>query len=206
MEAYYTAGIAPWIESYLPNSQAFTTNPLAIGRGSQPGNTSLQLPRSLKISLGWRNRSSGNSINHLCDTFHSQGFTSADQRGPSDWPPISPPWQSRQAPIQICPYCDRCHILLQGCWAPDQKRAQEVADALAHIYGRSPLKWPILLQVNPRHEFRGKMTQLLWKHGDNVHHGHVDVYWDQGTLEHFNQTLPWMARPHSRLASGLKTL
>ena len=69
------------------------------------------------------------------------------------------------------------------------KTAVEVAEALLHIYKRSPLKWPKLLQVDPGKEFMGAVSQLLAKHGVSVRRGRVDVHRDQGVVERFNRTL-----------------
>ena len=69
------------------------------------------------------------------------------------------------------------------------KTAVEVAEALLHIYKRSPLKWPKLLQVDAGKEFMGAVSQLLAKHGVSVRRGRVDVHRDQGVVERFNRTL-----------------
>ena len=69
------------------------------------------------------------------------------------------------------------------------KEAKEVADALGRIYRRGPLKWPKLLQVDPRREFMGAVSQLLAKHKVEVRRGRVDVHRDQGIVERFNRTL-----------------
>ena len=63
------------------------------------------------------------------------------------------------------------------------KEAKEVADSLERIYRRSPLKWPKLLQVDPKREFRGTVSQLLAKHNVSVRCGHMDVHRDQGIVE-----------------------
>ena len=59
------------------------------------------------------------------------------------------------------------------------KTAAEVADALSRIYKRSPLRWPKLLQVDPRREFMGAVSQLLAKHGVEIRRGRVDIHRDQ---------------------------
>ena len=41
------------------------------------------------------------------------------------------------------------------------KTAAEVADGLARIYKRSPLRWPKLLQIDSGREFMGSVSQLL---------------------------------------------
>ena len=48
------------------------------------------------------------------------------------------------------------------------KEGREVAAALERIYSRSPLSWPILLQVDPGREFMGAVNQLLSKHNVEV--------------------------------------
>ena len=69
------------------------------------------------------------------------------------------------------------------------KTVAEVADGLARIYKRSPLRWPKLLQVDIGREFMGAVSQLLSKHGVEVRHGRVDIHRDQGIVEHWNRTL-----------------
>ena len=53
------------------------------------------------------------------------------------------------------------------------KTAAEVADGLAWIYKRSPLRWPKLLQVDPGREFMGSVSQLLEKLSVQVRRGQV---------------------------------
>ena len=69
------------------------------------------------------------------------------------------------------------------------KTAAEVADGLARIYKRSPLRWPKLRQVDPGREFMGSVSQLLAKHSVQVRRGRVDIHRDQGIVERFNRTL-----------------
>ena len=69
------------------------------------------------------------------------------------------------------------------------KTAAEVADGLARIYKRSPLRWPKLLQVDPGREFMGSVSQLLAKHSVQLRRGRVDIHRDQGIVELFNRTL-----------------
>ena len=69
------------------------------------------------------------------------------------------------------------------------KTAAEVADGLARIYKRSPLRWPKLLQVDPGREFMGSVSQLLAKHCVQVRRGRVDIHRDQGVVERFNRML-----------------
>ena len=61
--------------------------------------------------------------------------------------------------------------------------AAEVADGLARIYKRSPLRWPKLLQVDPGRKFMGAVSQLLAKHSVQVRRGRVDIHRDRGALE-----------------------
>ena len=65
----------------------------------------------------------------------------------------------------------------------------EVADGLARIYERSPLRWPKLLQVDPGRDSMGSVSQLLVKHSVQVRRGRVDIHRDQGILERFKRTL-----------------
>ena len=58
------------------------------------------------------------------------------------------------------------------------KTAADVADGLARLNKRSPLRWPKLLQVDPGREFIGPVSQLLAKHSVQVLRGRVDI---QGT-------------------------
>ena len=69
------------------------------------------------------------------------------------------------------------------------KTAAEVADGLARIYKRSPLRWPKILQVDPGREFMGSVSQLLAKHSVQVRRGRVDIHRDQGIVERYNRTL-----------------
>ena len=69
------------------------------------------------------------------------------------------------------------------------KTAAEVADGLARINKRSPLRWAKLLQVDPGREFMVSVSQLLAKHTVQVRRGRVDILRDQGIVERFNQTL-----------------
>ena len=69
------------------------------------------------------------------------------------------------------------------------KTAAEVADGLARIYKRSPLRWPKFLQVDPGREFMGSVSQLLAKHSVQARRGRVEIQRDQGIVERFNRTL-----------------
>ena len=90
------------------------------------------------------------------------------------------------------------------------KTAAEVADGLARIYKRSPLRWPKLLQVDPGREFMGAVSLLLAKHGVEVRRGRVDIHWDQGVVERWNRTLAEWLFGHQyaqemRLPSGQRS-
>ena len=90
------------------------------------------------------------------------------------------------------------------------KTAAEVADGLARIYKRSPLRWPKLLQVDPGREFIGAVSQLLAKHGVEVRCGRVDIHRDQGVVERWNSTLAERLFGHQyaqemRLPSGQRS-
>ena len=69
------------------------------------------------------------------------------------------------------------------------KTTTEVADGLARIYKRSPLRWPKLPQVDPGREFMGSVSQLLAYHSVQIRRGRVDIHRDQGMVEHLNRTL-----------------
>ena len=90
------------------------------------------------------------------------------------------------------------------------KTAAEVADGLARIYKRSPLRRPKLLQVDPGREFMGAVSQLLAKHGVEVRRGRVDIHRDQGVVECWNRTLAERLFGHQyaqemRLPSGQRS-
>ncbi|MEW8318349.1 MAG: DDE-type integrase/transposase/recombinase [Candidatus Thiodiazotropha sp.] len=90
------------------------------------------------------------------------------------------------------------------------KTAAEVADGLARIYKRSPLKWPKLLQVDPGREVMGSVSQLLAKHFVQVRRGRVDIHRDQGIVERWNRTLAERLFRHQyaqemRLPSGQRS-
>ncbi|MEW7976220.1 MAG: DDE-type integrase/transposase/recombinase, partial [Candidatus Sedimenticola endophacoides] len=90
------------------------------------------------------------------------------------------------------------------------KTSAEVADGLARIYKRSPLKWPKLLQVDPGREFMGSVSQLLSKHSVKVRRGRVDIHRDQGIVERWNRTLAERLFGHQyaqemRLPSGQRS-
>ena len=90
------------------------------------------------------------------------------------------------------------------------KTAAEVADGLARIYKRSPLRLPKLLQVDPGREFMGAVSQLLAKHSVQVRRGRVDIHRDQGVVERWNRTLAERLFGHQyaqemRLPSGQRS-
>ena len=96
-------------------------------------------------------------------------------------------------------------------WPLTSKTGGEVADGLARIYKRSPLRWPKLLQVDPGREFMGVVSQLLAKHGVEVRRGHVDIHRDQGVVERWNRTPAERLFGHQyaqemRLKSGQKSI
>ena len=69
------------------------------------------------------------------------------------------------------------------------KEANEVARALKRIYKRGSLRWPKLLQVDPRREFMGAVNQLLLKYNVEVRRSRVDIHRDQAIVQRFNRTL-----------------
>ena len=69
------------------------------------------------------------------------------------------------------------------------KTAAEIADGLARVYKRSPLRWPKLLKVDPGREFMGAVSQLLAKHSVQVRRGRVDIHRNRSIVERFNRTL-----------------
>ena len=90
------------------------------------------------------------------------------------------------------------------------KTVAQVADGLAQIYKRSPLRWPKLLHVDPWREFMGAVSQLLAKHGVEVRRGRVDIHRDQGIVECWNRILAERLFGHQyaqemRLPSGQRS-
>ena len=90
------------------------------------------------------------------------------------------------------------------------KTAVEVADGLARINKRSPLRWPKLLQVDPGREFMDVVSQLFAKHGVEVRRGRVDIHRDQGVVERLNWTLTerlfgYQCPQEMRLPSGQRS-
>jgi len=69
------------------------------------------------------------------------------------------------------------------------KNSDEVALAFQKIYKRSPLKWPQMLQVDPRHEFMGAVTKEMEKHNTYIRRRRVGIHRDQAIVERFNCTL-----------------
>ncbi|KAL9964114.1 hypothetical protein ACROYT_G027698 [Oculina patagonica] len=61
------------------------------------------------------------------------------------------------------------------------------AGALA--LGRSALKWPQMLQVDPGREFMGAVTKEMENHKTYIRRGRVNIHRDQAIVERFNQTL-----------------
>ena len=68
------------------------------------------------------------------------------------------------------------------------KNSDEVALAFQKIYNCGPLKWPEMLQVDPRREFMGAVTKEMEKHKRYIRHGRVDIHRDQAIVERFNRT------------------
>ena len=87
------------------------------------------------------------------------------------------------------------------------KTVAEVADGLARICKRSPLRLPKLFQVDPGREFMSSVSQLLAKPSVQVRRGRVDIHRDQGIVQRFNRTLAERLLGHQyaqemRLPSG----
>ena len=64
------------------------------------------------------------------------------------------------------------------------KDSSEVSKAFQTIYRCGPLRWPKVLQVDPRHEFMGEVTT----HDVRIRRGNVNIYRNQGIIERFNWT------------------
>ncbi|PFX12993.1 hypothetical protein AWC38_SpisGene22967 [Stylophora pistillata] len=69
------------------------------------------------------------------------------------------------------------------------KESSEVSKAFQTIYKRGPLRWPKILQVDPRREFMGETTKEMTKHDVRITRGNVNVHRDQGIVERFDRTL-----------------
>lgn len=75
------------------------------------------------------------------------------------------------------------------------KSSDEVAEAFQKIYKRGPLKWPQMLQVDPRREFTSDMEN----HKAYIRRGRTDIHRDQAIVVRFNRTqaeLPSLANVH----------
>ena len=68
------------------------------------------------------------------------------------------------------------------------KESAEVAKAFSNIYKRV-LKWPKLLQVDPRREFMGEVNRLIKAHNVKIRRGEKGLHRSQGIVERFNRTL-----------------
>ena len=62
------------------------------------------------------------------------------------------------------------------------KDSSEVSKAFQTIYRHGPLRWPKVLQVDPRHEFMGEVTT----HDMRIRRGNVNIHRNQGIIEWFN--------------------
>ena len=62
------------------------------------------------------------------------------------------------------------------------KDYSEVSKAFKTIYRCGPLRWPKVLQVDPRHEFMGEVTM----HDVRIRRGNVNIHRNQGIIERFN--------------------
>jgi len=61
--------------------------------------------------------------------------------------------------------------------------------SLSKIYKRWSLKWPQLLQVDPRRVFMGAVTKEMDRHKTNIRRGRTEIDRDQAIVERFNRTL-----------------
>ena len=59
------------------------------------------------------------------------------------------------------------------------KDYSEVSKAFKTIYRCGPLRWPKVLQVDPRHEFIGEVTM----HDVRIRRGNVNIHRNQGIIE-----------------------
>jgi len=62
-------------------------------------------------------------------------------------------------------------------------------DCFQKIYKCGPLKWPEMLQVDPRCDFMGAVTKEMDNHKTYIRRGWVDIHCDQAIVERFNRTL-----------------
>ena len=69
------------------------------------------------------------------------------------------------------------------------KTSDEVAQAFQKIYKRSPLKWPQMLQINPRREIMGAVTNEMENHKTYIRRGRTEIRRYQANVERFNRTL-----------------
>ena len=69
------------------------------------------------------------------------------------------------------------------------KNADQVADAIAKIYKRSPLNWPKLIKVDGGREFMGKFGALMDHYDVAIQRGIPGVHRSQGIVERFNRSL-----------------
>ena len=69
------------------------------------------------------------------------------------------------------------------------KESDEVSKAFQRIYKRGPLKWPQLLQVDPRREFMGAVTKVMENNKTAIRRGRTEIQRDQAIVERFNRTL-----------------
>ena len=69
------------------------------------------------------------------------------------------------------------------------KESEEVSRGFARIYRRGTLKWPQLLQVDPRREFIGAVTKTMENNKTAIRRGRTEIHRDQAIVERFNRTL-----------------
>jgi len=72
---------------------------------------------------------------------------------------------------------------------PTSKDSAEVAKAFQAIYGRSPLTWPQMLQVDPGREFMGSVTKEMEGHKTYIRRSCTEIHRNQAIVERFNRTL-----------------
>ena len=76
----------------------------------------------------------------------------------------------------------------KGAEPLSSKESGEVVKAFEKIYSRV-LKWPKLLQVDPGHEFMGKVNEVMKKHNVSIKRGEAGQHRAQAIVERFNRTL-----------------
>ena len=69
------------------------------------------------------------------------------------------------------------------------KSATNVDSAFERIYRRGPLRWTIILQVDPGKEFHGAVLSTMKHHNVTIRRGHTALHRDQAIVERFNRTL-----------------